>query len=64
MEGKAMTVQQIAHRYGYPQGYIRGMCHREKDPIPHIECGGSRPVIRIRPEQFEKWRDREEGAIA
>lgn len=58
---KPMTIQQIAHHYGYPQGYIRGMCRREVDPIPHVDCGKSRPIIRIRPSAFEEWLRKEES---
>lgn len=60
---KAATIQQIAYRYGYSQGFVRSACHRspEHHPLPHVKTGNTRPVISIRPEVFEVWLDEEEA---
>ena len=59
---KALTIEQIAYRYGYSRSFIRSACHRAPDhhPLPHIKHGESRPVIRVRPDVFEQWLTEEE----
>ena len=62
MAEKAMTVDWIAKEYGYSKGFVRSACHRDEahHRRPHIKTGTSRRVMKIRPSQFEKWRDEEE----
>lgn len=57
---KAMTVPALARRYGYSQHFIRCMCHREQNPIPHVKSGARREVLWVRADAFEQWVREEE----
>ncbi len=53
------TVRDLARATGgtVPEGFIRAACHRARDchPLPHIETGTKRKVMRIRLSDFERW---------
>ena len=59
---KAMTIEQVAGRYGYKTSFVREACARDNEhhPLPHIERGASRPVCYIQPSTFERWLAEEE----
>lgn len=58
---KYETVAAIAERADMPEEYVRAACHRSsgRHPLPHIERGEKRPVIRVRWSDFCRWADEE-----
>lgn len=63
MTSKPMTIKQVARETGgvVSEEYIRAACHRAPDqnPLPHIECGKKRPIIRTDWDTFCAWYQRE-----
>lgn len=61
---KPVTCKQIAAMTGNAVSaeYVRAACRRAAGyhPLPHMECGDKRPIIRIRPSVFAKWYAEEE----
>lgn len=55
------SVSAIASRAGMPEEYVRAACHRSPTyhPLPHIERGEKRPVIKVRWSDFCRWMDEE-----
>lgn len=60
--GKALRIEQVASRYGYPDAFVREACMRGAGhhPLPCIKRGGRRPQCYIQPATFERWLAEEE----
>lgn len=55
-----LTCKEVAAASGcVSERYVREMCRRPSDPIPHIRCGVTRPIYKIRMSDFERWLDEE-----
>ena len=56
-----VTCKKASEMTGMPQEVFRAGCHRAPGmhPLPHIKCGGKRPVLRIEVSDLKKWLEEE-----
>ena len=56
------TIKKLAFEHGLTEAFLRAACRRGAGhhPLPHMECGGKRPIFKVRPSVLDAWIEEEE----